>query len=102
MEAEEEVTSVPLLIRRFLSRREEMNGVPYKGYLIRPTPLQLPDSGDWTVELYISKDKGNEINERKYSAGNTFNTKKEAARHCINFGKQIIDGKSPNFTVADL
>ena len=79
-----------------------MNGVPYKGYVIRPTPLQLADSGDWTVELYISKDKGNEIKERKYSAGDTFKTQREATQHCINFGKQIIDGKPPNFTVADL
>lgn len=79
-----------------------MNGMPYKGYVIRPTPLQLADSGNWTVEVYISKDKGNEIKERKYSASNMFKTQKEADQHCINFAKQIIDGKSENFTVADL
>lgn len=80
---------------------EEMNVITYKGYSIRPTPLRLGDTGDWTVELYISKDKGNEIKERKYSEGNTFKTEKEAAMHCINFGKQIIDGKSENCTVVD-
>lgn len=79
-----------------------MNGIPYKGYEIRPTPMQLADTGEWNMELYISKDSGNEITERKFSAGNTFTTKEEAIQHCINFGKQIIDGKSENCTVADL
>jgi len=75
---------------------------PYKDYIIRPAPLQLADSGEWNMELYIVKDNGNEIRERKFSAGNTFKTRDEAIRHCINFGKQIIDGQSENCTVTDL
>ncbi len=79
-----------------------MNGIPYKGYLIRPAPLKLADKDEWTLELYIAKDKGNEIVERKFSAGNTFKTEKEAIDHCVNFGKLIVDGKSENCTVTDL
>lgn len=78
-----------------------MNGIPYKGYLIRPTPLQLA-TGEWNLEVYISKDRGSDITERKFSAGNTFKTEEEATQHCITFGKQIIDGKAENLTVADL
>lgn len=79
-----------------------MNGIPYKGYVIRPTPSRLADTGEWTVELYIAKDNGSEIKERQFSAGNKFKTQGEAVQQCINFGKQIIDGKSENCTVVDL
>ena len=79
-----------------------MNKIPYKGYLIRPTSVQLVDTGRWNIEIYISKDRGSEITERKFSASNTFNTQEEAIQHCVNFGKQIIDGKSENCTVGDL
>ncbi len=79
-----------------------MSEIPYKGYLIRPTPLQLRDSGEWTIELYISKHRDNSITQGKYSAGNTFKTEEEAMQHCINFGKQIIDGDFENCTVTDL
>ena len=79
-----------------------MKKIPYKGYLIHPAPLQVTASGEWTIELYISKDRGDSVTERKFSAGNTSKTKKEAIQHCIRFGKQIIDGESKNCTVADL
>lgn len=55
-----------------------MNKISYKGYLIRPTSVQELDTGRWNIELYISKDKGSEITERKFSAGNTYNTQEEA------------------------
>ena len=79
-----------------------MSEIPYKGYLIRPTPLQLRDSGEWTIEIYISKHRGNSVTERNYSAGNKFKTEEEAIQYCINYGKQIIDGDSENCTVTDL
>ena len=79
-----------------------MTGIAYKGLDIRPAPMQLADTGKWNIELYISKDNGSQITERKFSAGNIFKTKEEAVQHCINFGKQIIDGKSENCTVVDL
>ena len=79
-----------------------MNKISYKGYLIRPTSVQVLDTDRWNIELYISKDKGSEITERKFSASNTFNTQEEAIQHCVTFGKQIIDGKPENCTVGDL
>lgn len=79
-----------------------MNGIPYKGYLIRPSPLQLADSNEWSLELYIGKDKDGNAAWRKFSAANTFKTKEEAVKHCINFGKLVIDGKAENCTVGDL
>lgn len=79
-----------------------MNGIPYKGYTIRPAPHQLADTGEWSLELSIGKDKGSEYVQRPFSAGNTFKSEEEAIEHCVNFGKQIIDGKAENCTVADL
>jgi len=78
-----------------------MNGIPYTGYLIRPAPLPLA-TGEWNLEVHISKDRGSDVTERKFSAANTYKTEEEAIKHCINFGKQIIDGKAENLTVADL
>jgi hypothetical protein len=79
-----------------------MNGIPYKGYLIRPAPLQLADIGEWSLELYIAKDRGSDITWRKFSAANSFKTEDDAIKHCVNFGKQIIDGKSENCSVEGL
>ena len=76
--------------------------VPYKGYQIKPAPMKLLESGEWTTDLYIGIDKKYEYVERRFSAANTFKTEEEAIGHCINFGKQIIDGKYADCTVADL
>ncbi len=79
-----------------------MSKIFYKGYQIKPTPLQSSESGEWTIDLYIGIEKGNQYVERKFSAANTFKTKEEEIGHCINFGKQIIDGEYANCTVTDL
>jgi hypothetical protein len=76
----------------------------YKGFLITPGPFQLAESGRWTLEISITKHR-DEIGETriiKFSASNTFGTKKEAIQHCLYFGKQIIDGELENLTVDDL
>ena len=79
-----------------------MDTITYKGFEIKPTPMQLRDSGKWTMDLAILRHRGNRVTERQFSAGNTFETKEEAILHCFNFGKQIIDGKSENCSVDDL
>lgn len=81
---------------------KRMNAVLYKGYEIHPAPYQLRDSGDWTISIEIWLHTGSELRTRNFSAANTFRTKDEAIQHCINFGKQIIDGKLENLTVTDL
>jgi len=78
-----------------------MQKIPYKGYVICPAPLQLADTSQWTIELYISRENDDEIAGRKFSAGNTFPTEQQAIQHCVDFGKQIIDGQS-ECTVEDL
>ncbi|MDD5007972.1 MAG: HlyU family transcriptional regulator [Syntrophorhabdaceae bacterium] len=84
--------------------REEnrMDTVPYRGYLIQAAPYRLADSGEFTINISILHDTGDAINIRNFGASNTFKTEKEAIYHCIEFGRQIIDGKFENCTVSGL
>ncbi len=85
-----------------IQEETKIDSVPYKGYLIQAAPYQLADSGEWTINISIWHDTGSAVNIRNFSAANTFKTKEEAVQHCINFGRQIIDGKSEDCTVTDL
>ena len=84
--------------------REEngMDSAPYKGYLIQAAPYRLADSGEFTINISILHDTGNAVNIRNFSASNTFKTEEEAIYHCIEFGRQIIDGKFDDCTASDL
>lgn len=74
----------------------------YKTYEIKPIPLQLEDSKEWTTAVCIAKNHGGHLNERPYTASNTFKTKNEADKHSIEYGKQIIDGKCKGLSAEDL
>jgi hypothetical protein len=79
-----------------------MTSIEYKGFEIRAVPYQLVDSGGWTLDILIVRDTGTKIKHRKFGGSNTYKTKDEAVQHCFNLGKQIIDGKVEDCTVADL
>ncbi len=78
-----------------------MTEISYKGYVIRPAPFPLAD-GRWNHEVYVVRDRGYELVERKFFSATSFATREEAIAHCIAFGKQIIDGTVPNCSVDDL
>jgi hypothetical protein len=79
-----------------------MDVLSYKGYKIHAAPDQLTDTGEWTINIQIFHDRGDEIRSRQFCADNRFKTRVEAVAHCFNFGRQIIDGKSENCTVDGL
>lgn len=79
-----------------------MSKVHYKGYSIHPTPLQIKESEEWTMGLVISRHAGSGVSERKYTAADKFKTKDEATQYCLDFGRKIIDGELPDYTVAGL
>jgi hypothetical protein len=85
-------------------KREEhyMDEISYEGYLIEAAPYQLAESGEWAMQVNIWRDRGSHRNEKPFCAKNTFKTKEEAISHCLEFGKQILDGKVENCTVDDL
>ncbi len=95
-----------------MSEESEAPTLQYKGYEIRATPLQLPESGKWTLDIEIvrrpqrsSKHRrktGDTVNLRSFSAQDEFWTREEAIARCFAFGKRIIDGKVKGLTVVDL
>ncbi len=85
-----------------MSEESEAPTLQYKRYEIRATPLQLPESGEWTLDIEIVRDTGDAVNLRPFSARNKFQTQEEAIARCFAFGKRIIDGKVEGLTVVDL
>lgn len=85
-----------------LQEENRMDSAPYKGYLIQAAPYQLADSGEFTININILHDTGTAVNSRNFGASNAFKTEQEAIRHCMEFGRQVIDGEIENCTVRDL
>ena len=63
-----------------------MNRMRYNGYEIRAVPHQLADSGEWTVNVVISKHRTDPVASRQFSAGEKFRTRQEAIQHSFAFG----------------
>ncbi len=85
-----------------MSEESEAPTLQYKGYEIRATPLQLPESREWTLDIEIVRHTGDAVNLRSFTAQNRFRTQEEAIARCFVFGKRIIDGKVQGRTVLDL
>lgn len=67
--------------------------VGYKGYIIEAHPHQLADGGRWTSNIAIERHEADQVTEQPFSAANLFAIGEEAVQHCINFGRQIIEGQ---------
>ena len=85
-----------------VSEESEAPTLSYKGYEIRATPLQLPETREWTLDIEIVRHTGDAVNLRSFRARNKFRTQEEAIVRCFVFGKKIIDGKVKGLTVSDL
>lgn len=85
-----------------MSKEMSIQNATYKAYEIQPAPYQLADTGEWTLNIGIFHERGNEMRLRQFTAANSFKTREEAFGHCFNFGRQIIDGKIENCTVNGL
>ncbi len=85
-----------------MSEESEAPTLEYKRYEIRATHLQLPESGEWTLEIEIVRHTGDAVKLRSFRARNIFPTQEEAIARCFAFGRRIIDGKVKGRTVSDL
>ena len=74
---------------------------PYKDYEVHAASLLLP-SGEWSLEVHITAQRGDEIQTKPFTGSDTFFSEVEAIRHCLDFGKRIIDGKVKDCGVEDL
>jgi len=79
-----------------------MDIIQYKGYEIHAVPLELADTGLWQINIQIFRHSEQETKIRPFSAADSYKTREEAVRNCIQFGRQIIDGQSANCSIADL
>ena len=73
-----------------------METIYYKGYRVEITPYQFAKSKRWALEFQIIYPSGNNSLARMFSAVHTYETEKEAEKHCRNLAIQIIDSSPTN------
>ena len=73
----------------------------YKDYEVHAASLLLP-SGEWSLEVHITVQRGDEIHTKPFTGSDTFFSEVEAIRHGLDFGKRIIDGEVEDCSVEDL
>jgi len=73
--------------------------VTYKGYTIRSALRQLPDTGQWELNVFISWQVDDEEECRHFYSTGRCATEEEATVQCIAYGQRIIDGKIPGSSV---
>ncbi len=79
-----------------------MNSVSYKGFTITARTFQIRGSGRWTLDLLIRRQTAHRASTRAYSNTKTFPTEDAAVQGCCDYGRRIIDGKIPEYSVDDL
>lgn len=75
-----------------------MGSTSYKGFEITVRPYQVHETGEWTVDVDISR-RGR---KRSFSTQEHFATQAEAVARSLAFGRNIIDGKLPDSSVDSL
>ena len=73
--------------------------VTYKGYTIRSALRQLPDTGQWELNVFISWPVDDDEECRHFYLTGRCATEEEATAQCIAYGQRIIDGKVPGSSV---
>lgn len=73
--------------------------VTYKGYTIRSALRQLPDTGQWELNVFISWPVDDDEECRHFYSTGRYATEEEATVQCIAYGQRIIDGKVPGSSV---
>jgi len=74
-------------------------GQVYAGFVIKPRPFHR-QSGEWTVDLEIWRDRVDRGDARGFHGSDTFATEAAAIGACLRFGHDIIDGLIPGLSVA--
>jgi hypothetical protein len=66
--------------------------IEYNGYLIEPTTRLKNKADGWTLQVRITP-AGRRTGVRLCRASNTYPSETVAHRHCLEFGRRIVDGK---------
>ncbi len=75
--------------------------IVHKAYEVHAASLLL-SSGEWSLEVHITAQRDEEIQTKPFTGSDTFFSEVEAIRHCLDFGKRIIDGEVEDCSVEDL
>lgn len=68
------------------------NRIEYQGYVIEPATRQRQKPAGWTLQVRITP-AGRRTGTRRCRASNIYPTQEIAIQRCLEFGRQIIDGK---------
>lgn len=66
--------------------------IEYRGYVIEPTTRRKGTKQTWTLEVRITP-AGRRTGIRRCRAPNTYASETLAVKHCLEFGRQIVDGR---------
>lgn len=66
--------------------------IEYNGYVIEPTTRFKDESRVWTLEVRITP-AGRRTGVRRCRGPNTYASEALAVANCLEFGRQIVDGK---------
>lgn len=78
----------------------QKNQILYKDFIVWASPMQLAESGEWTIEVHIMRKSGDAV--RRFFSKNTFKTEREAVYHSEKYGKLIIDGKISGCSISNI
>lgn len=76
------------------------NQIVYKDFIMWASPMQMAESGEWTLEVQIRRKNGNAV--KRFFSKNTFKTEREAVYHSEKYGKLIIDGKIAGCSISNI
>lgn len=76
------------------------NRISYKDFFLWASPMQLAESGEWTIEVHIMRKNGGTA--KKFFSMNTCKTEREAVYHSEKYGKLIIDGKMAGCSITNI
>jgi hypothetical protein len=68
------------------------NRIEYNGHVIEANTKLKSEPHGWTLEVHIAP-VGSDQRVRRCRAPNTYPTEDVAVARCLEFGRQIVDGK---------
>ncbi len=77
-----------------------MDEITYKGFIVEAAP-ELHDC-KWSTNICIRINHPEGPSGRNFSTNNTHTAYEDAVAYCVQFGKDIIDGKVEGCTVESL
>jgi hypothetical protein len=76
--------------------------ISHKGYRLTAQPLRRVRDGRWTTRVLIGRDHAGERRENFFYATDTFESRDDAVRESLAFGRRVVDGEVEGVSLAGL